>query len=701
MMAVLPALREDLQLSVAAPALDGSPQWTLADTLAGHYFKLNATAIRLLRYWSLQEPERVLAAANQEPGIPVTDAELQNLLRFLRAHDLVSAGDNEQRASYALKAAMRRQSLLKQVLHQYLFFRVPLWRPEPFLNRTWPWLQRNGYIWLRFVLPLILLSGLFLVGRDWARYRSSFPHLFSISGMMAFGGALVFAKFIHELGHAYMAKKAGCRVQSMGAAFIVMFPMFYTDVSDAWRLSDNRSRLLIGAGGILAELMLASVALLAWSFLPEGPLHTAAFLLSSATWITTLIVNLNPLMRFDGYFILSDFWQVDNLQGRAYALCRWHLREILFGYGDAPPERWSPRMNFRLLLWGYASWVWRFFLFFGIALTVYHYFFKVLGICLMLVEMGWFIGLPVMREMMQWWQQRHRSNPRRAVGAGLGAVLLLLVLFVPWRSSVEIPAILESARVSTLYAPAPAQIIRLHVVNGEIVKAGQVLAELASPDLNSRLTIVRQRIAILQLQMRRQAARRDTVGETWILEQELAESLAQYRGLAAQLARLQIRAPQSGQVRDIATDLTPGRWVPSELPLLRVMDPKASRVRGYLREDNLHRIVNGETGQFIADDPAWPAVSVQLTSIDPTGVPFLQLEPLTSDHGGPIAVRRDYQKKPIPIQAWYGVDINVTSPMVLPAQPLRGVVVLSGKSESLFSGIWRRLAALGVRESGF
>jgi putative peptide zinc metalloprotease protein len=107
--------------------------------------------------------------------------------------------------------------------------------------------------------------------------------------------------------------------------------------------------LLIGAGGVLAELLLACIALLAWSLLPDGPGRTAAFMLASATWITTLVVNLNPFMRFDGYFLISDFWEVDNLQGRAFALCRWRLREFLFGYGAPAPEPWSPKMQRRLL----------------------------------------------------------------------------------------------------------------------------------------------------------------------------------------------------------------------------------------------------------------------------------------------------------------------------------------------------------------
>lgn len=172
---MLPALRPDLQLSPAAPGLDGAPQWTLADPLRGRYFKLGAAAVRLLRHWTLGEPQRVLAAANGEPGLPLGQAELEEMLSFLSQHDLIAAQDDKQRASYAMKAAAQRQSPWKRVLHQYLFFRIPLWRPDPFLNRAWPVLERHGPWLLRWGLPLVFLLGLFLVIRDWQRFLTTFP----------------------------------------------------------------------------------------------------------------------------------------------------------------------------------------------------------------------------------------------------------------------------------------------------------------------------------------------------------------------------------------------------------------------------------------------------------------------------------------------------------------------------------------------
>ena len=696
----LPSLRADLQLSPAAPALDGSPRWTLADPVRGRYFKLGAAAMRLLRHWSLGDPEQVLRAANREPGLPLDGVELEQLLTFLRGHDLISALDDQQRASYSLKALAQRQSLWKILLHQYLFFRITLWRPDAFLNRAWPWLERFGPRLLRVGLPVTLAFGVFLVSRDWQRFVGTFPHLFSLGGALSFGVALFFAKLCHEFGHAFMAKRAGCRVQSMGVAFMVLLPMFYTDVSDAWRVNDRRARLLIGAGGVLAELLLACIALLVWSLLPDGPARTAAFMLASATWITTLVVNLNPFMRFDGYFLLSDLWEVDNLQGRAFAFCRWRLRECLFGYGAPAPEPWSPKMQRRLLIWGYGSWLWRAALFFGIALAVYHLFFKVLGIFLMLVELVWFIFLPIMNEWRQWWSRREQAHGPRVLVSSLAVLGLLLVLIVPWRSAVELPTMLEGGRASALHAPVAARVKTVKVADGQTVAQGDVLIELESPDLDSQQAIVRREIQIQQLLMRRQAGRSETAADASIIEQRLAEAVAQYRGLSARRERLLLRAPHAGTVRDLLPNLTPGRWLSSKDALARVVED-GSRLRGYIAEAELWRVKPGATGRFIADDPMHPALAVKLDEIDTNGVAYVDQEALTSDHHGPIAVRRDQQQRAEPVQAQYGARLTTLDQPPTPVQPLRGVVVLQGSGESVLGVAWRRLAALGVRESGF
>ena len=153
-------------------------------------------------------------------------------------------------------------------------------------------------------------------------------------------------------------------------------------------------------------------------------------------------------------------------------------------------------------------------------------------------------------------------------------------------------------------------------------------------------------------------------------------------------------------VRDLQRDLSADRWLHPGESLARIVEP-GLRLRGYLAEENLWRIETGSEGRFITDDPARPAVKVRLDEVDATGVAYLELEALSSDHGGPIAVRRDAQRRAEPVQAQYGVRLTLLDNDIHPDHPLRGVVILDGERQSLLGAAWRRIAALGVRESGF
>ena len=240
--------------------------------------------------------------------------------------------------------------------------------------------------------------------RQWDLFTASFLHFFSIEGAFTYGAALAAVKVLHELGHGYMAARFGCRVPSMGVIFLVMFPVLYTDVTDAWRLQSRRQRLLIDAAGIIVELAVACVATFLWAFLPDGPARSVCFRAGDDKLGDELLINLNPLMRFDGYYIMSDMIRIDNLAPRAFDLGRWRVREILFGLGQPCPEALPRRMVTVLIFYAWATWIYRLILFTGIALMVYHLVFKALGLVLFLVEIICFIVLPVMREMGHWWR---------------------------------------------------------------------------------------------------------------------------------------------------------------------------------------------------------------------------------------------------------------------------------------------------------
>ena len=116
----------------------------------------------------------------------------------------------------------------------------------------------------------------------------------------------------------------------MGVAFLVLWPMFYTDTNESWKLQSRRHRLNIASAGVIVELAIAAIATLLWSFLPPGNLREAIFVIATTTWISSVIINASPFMRFDGYYLLSDLWRMPNLHERSFTLARWWLRKKLF-----------------------------------------------------------------------------------------------------------------------------------------------------------------------------------------------------------------------------------------------------------------------------------------------------------------------------------------------------------------------------------
>ena len=137
----------------------------------------------------------------------------------------------------------------------------------------------------------------------------------------------------------------------------------------------------MGAAGILVELAIAAWATLAWTLLPDGPLRGSMLLVATTTWVSTLLVNASPFMRFDGYFLLSDMIGVPNLHERSFALAKQLLRKALFGYEDPDPEPGLGQKTKRaMMIFAVATWTYRLVLFLGIAVVVYNLFFKHLGI---------------------------------------------------------------------------------------------------------------------------------------------------------------------------------------------------------------------------------------------------------------------------------------------------------------------------------
>lgn len=696
-----PKLRSDLNVHQVDNDPDGAPAWVIHDQFANRYFRIGAVAVDMLSFVDGRDAAAISKVMRRRFGHVVDVADVESLFAFLRTNYLVAHDTEQEKLVRAQRQS--KPSLIAKLTRGYISFRIPLVHPDKFLDATVGLSRAFSHPAALAIWTLMGVLGLFLVARQWDVFLATLVGFVSIEGLLSYTLIIVLVKVCHELGHAYAAKQRGLRVPTIGVAFIVFWPIAYTDTTDAWRLDRRRDRLAIGIAGVGTEMAIACIALFLWNLMPDSPFRSVLFLLATTTWLTSLLINLNPLMRFDGYYIFSDLLRIPNLEQRANAVGRWQLRRTFLGITNPCPEpdkRWLAAFSF-------AVWIYRFFLFLGIALAVYYLFFKALGILLAALEIVYFIGLPAYREMKAWpalmaTLVNKKKLARNFLIIAVGGALMLL----PWQTSITAPAVLKT-NFQMIYAPEGGQIENMPISNGGLVDKGDLLLALRSPELDHSINQAERRRAMLRAETSAlgvDAVRRESAG---VLQADLSAQTRTMVSLAKRQASMRIVAPFSGKISALPDYISSNSWVSAdELLFSLVGDEAQSVIEAYVVETNVSRLEVGTTATFYADAEVWPRLEAKVTHIDPVALSRIDDLLITSSVGGSLLVRRNEQGEAKPLRSIYKITLRITSSEDIPidllqAAMLRGTIVFDGKPESIFNSIWLRAAALFRRESGF
>lgn len=702
---LLPELRGDLQV-VSAQASTAAGGAVIFDPVRQRYFRIDETTAQLLSHWpSSRTRDELVATARERSGLPLATADVASLEHFLIANELVTAAGTGDWKRLAERAERSRQRWLPWLIHNYLFFKHPLVRPQRMLERLLPYL---AFVYTRtFAMTIAAagLIGLHLAVRQWHAFFATFPVMVSVEGAAAFTCALVTVKSLHELGHGLTAVRYGCRVPTMGVCFMVMVPMLYTDVSDSWRLNSRRERLAIDIAGLAVEIGIACVAIFVWAFLPEGTLKSLAFAMATTSLVLSIALNLNPFMRFDGYYILSDMTGVENLQPRAFALGVWKLRELLFALGEPPPEQLPGRTRAWLIVYAWLTWVYRLIVFTGIAVLVYHIGFKLLGLVLFAIEIVFFIALPIWREMQEWRKMRHQIIARRR-GLALAAVAsaAAILCFLPLSSAVTIPALLEPRDLAQLYPRRAAVVIGASVRQGQIVAAGDPIATLHSPDIAHEILVTEARRNGVLGKLDRRSSDAIDRADTVVLGEALTTLDTRLAGLRREQAELHMVAPVAGRIVEIDPSLQKGRWMQRRDLVALVAAEGRYVVRGYVSEDHVARLDTSQSARFIPEDLNQPSLPVRLDRVAAVGAAAMDLIELSSHYGGGVPARAQTRpgegREQLPAAGQFLVSGEVDGDAIEPGRIVRGTLLATGRPESLVARGWRRLLNVLVRESG-
>ena len=505
----------------------------------------------------------------------------------------------------------------KWLLKNYLFVRVPLVRPDPWLGRALPYLRfiyTPGFFWITLAAGLV---GLILAGRQWDVFRTTFLHFFTLEGAVLAGLTLFFTKVIHELGHAFTAKRHGVRVASMGVALLVLFPMLYTVTHPGpGACAGSGKGCKSGRPAWAPNCALACYA--PWPGV-SCPTHAAQCRLHAGHDNLDFDAGRQPQPHSCGLMAISCC-----PTRSTWPTCRIVPLPSPAGICAKPCSPWARRRRNRcrtgcsgpdpLCL---CRLIYRFFLFLGIALLVYHFFFKLLGIFLFVVEIVWFIGLPIWRELTEWHKRRTglRWTPT-TIRTGLLALLGLALLLLPWNSTVRAPALLRGGPAERAYCPHRGK-TAVHARTGP-----------ADPGRNPAVPARRSRSRPPAGQRRAGADTAALAANSFLaMDRAAAASL---RVVREDFARRPGKAcgpgpgtraadhpcpPLTGRWQTWPHPLLPGEWVSDGEWLGTLASPGPALVEAFVDERDLERLMIGNEATFIAEAGGWDSVPLRLATL--------------------------------------------------------------------------------------
>ncbi len=692
----LPALRSDVRLlPVSDPLL---PDWTLFDPARGKYFKVGWVEFEMLSRWSLGTSAAIVDEINTTTTLHVEQAQFDSLLSMLAENELLRADTTDNINQLLTKKNSANGSLAHRLFTFALFYRQPLFNPNNLL-RVLEKVASPLFSYKRAVLSVCMIALLLVITGISAHayeFKDQFTLFASPEGMFCFFAVLVFTNVAHEFGHGIVAKHFGCNVRTMGVALIFMIPVCYCDTTDAWRLKSRYQRQLINAGGILIESVIALVALGLWLVLPEGTAKSLAFFLGVTSLATTLLINLNPFLKFDGYFLIADYLQIDNLQHKSFSAMRWQTRQWVTGRAGDYPNQVPLAKHKTLCVYATCTWVYRLFLYMAIALMVYTFWFKALGMVLLVGVVMTLLVTPVAREVGYFFNNLINGGVNRQsfITLLVGGMFLLLFI-VPVPRGITAPAVISAALSTTYYAPVAAQVKSISLSEGAVVREGDLLVQLHDPDLLYQRRLLTTEVDYLRDLLRQRITQTENSAQRSVGELDLTSRLESLADINLQIENLSLYASHDGRVTGLDSWLEAGVWVARNRAMLNIVSD-VTEVRAYLRARDVDSIATMDG--VLKLDGVTSGIATTGVSITNDNVATLEDKSLAVSYGGDIAVSADENGDLIPMQDWHQINLAANEHT---NREQKGYVVFEAEPRSIAGRFAERLYGVLLRESGF
>ncbi len=585
--AMKPRLRPHVQIT--RQHYRGKRWHVVKDPSSNQFYRLNPIAHQFV---GLFDGKRTVEdiwkiSLEQHGDTAPTQHEAIQLLSQLYNSNLLSADANPETDQLLRRGRERFKKKAVQQAIGIMYFRVKMFNPDAYLTWIEPFFRPLLNVWGLVLWAALVIAAIVQLLPEWSRLVDGAEGIYSNPALWPWLiVTFIVTKAIHETGHGVICKRYGGQVPEFGVMLLVLFPAPYVDASAAWGFENKWKRIAVGAGGMLFELFVAAIAAFVWlNTSPASLEHQIAYNVLFTASISTILFNANPLMRFDGYFILADLLEVPNMMQRSQNLLKFLFKKYFYRLKNETPPSSDPTELGILFTYGVLAMAYRIFLFFSITLYVMGKLFAI-GLVLAIWTAGmWFI-MPV-GKWIHWLGTHHSLGDHRLRAIATSILLvasgLALVGLVPAADHRRASGVMEARAEAGVFFETGGFVVEGHVGIGEWIEAGEPIATLENAQLASELAQLEARIAELEA-LEQQAVGRADFARAEIARQSIATREARAEYLRSRKEALVVRAPISGRVVSADPSKLVGAYVNDGDPLCQLIDDRDLRVTALLEQ---------------------------------------------------------------------------------------------------------------------
>jgi putative peptide zinc metalloprotease protein len=694
-------LRADL--IVQPQFYEGMTHYVIKDPLALKYFRFKIEEYFLLQQFDGKQTLEQVKKAFERKYRPQT-ISIEDLTRFVaQLHEagIILIDSGEQAKVLIRRRKKNRMRKVWSFLANILFIKIPIIDPEKLLTGMYPyfrWIFTKTFISLSTLSMLLAVA---LVASQWKTFYDKLPDFqsfFTWWTIFYFWICLAIVKIIHEFGHGLTAKHYGGEVHEMGILFLVLTPALYCDVTDSWLLPNKWKRIWISAAGIYVECFLASIATFVWWYSTPGMINSLAMATMFICSVNTIMFNANPLLRYDGYYVMADWLEIPNLRIKSTQFFAYLIQEKVLGL-EIPVQSYMPRSR-RILFVTYAvaSYLYRWFVTFAIlwflSQVLKPYKLEAVSYLLAVGALFPLLGMPVY-QIVKFFRtpgrMRKVKKVRASAFAAAAIALVTAILLIPTPLRIQGTLVLRLAKPNEIYAQVEGRLVEMPVKNGEWVKKDTVLAKLVNPQKEKELSERQQdlNINLLKSVWYGQGVEREDRAQSK-QHQEFAEKLEKVVAeIQANLGKLTLISARDGQVVGAPHHEHIGEWLKPGKAFCEVGDPHHLEAHILVDQSDIDLIGLDNTAWVKVYGKSETTFKSHVSEIATRNRDEVPTE-MSNIAGGEIASKPDKKTGSAkPITPVYEVIIPLENPELKLEPGLRGFAKINSEPHTLAWWLWR------------